>query len=101
MGKVKKTVMFSIMHHHKNALKCLLFFTDDHIIFSESEYNLQTATQLQAVINNNNRKIAINNMKIMAFQVSVQLEKKIEINNKTVKQIQDFNYLMCDCIIRL
>jgi hypothetical protein len=67
------------------------------VIFTKSEDELQMATlQLNNIMATYNLEISHDKMKNMAFCGKYQIRSKIILNNKTIQQVQSFNYLGCD-----
>jgi hypothetical protein len=74
-----------------------LMFADDQVIFAHSENEPQMTTQLlNKTTLNYNLEISINKSKVMAFKGKYPVRSKIMINNKTIEQVKNFNYLGCD-----
>jgi hypothetical protein len=73
-----------------------LLFADDQVIFSKSEDELQMATlHLSNTMTACDLDLSYNKMN-MVFCGKYQIRSKVMLNNKTIEQIQNFNYLGYD-----
>ena len=71
-----------------------LLFTDDQVIFSSSEDDLQmTAHKLEQATRKFNLKISITKTKLMGFQGKEHMRT---MNEKIIEQVGDFNYQGCN-----
>lgn len=74
-----------------------LLFADDQILFADSEDNLQLAIfKLHNVAKDYNLKISHEKTKVFGFQGGRHIRTKIVLNNKTLEQVNIFNYLGCN-----
>jgi hypothetical protein len=74
-----------------------LLFADDQVIFTKSEDELQMATlQLNNIMETYRFEISHDKTKNKAFCGKHQIRSKVILNNKTIEQVQSFNYLGCD-----
>jgi hypothetical protein len=72
------------------------FFTDDLVIISHSEDELQKSThKLNKLINKYGMKISTEKTKTMAFSGPEHIRSKMVINNKIIQQFNLFKYLGC------
>jgi hypothetical protein len=73
-----------------------LLFVDDQVFIATSEDELQQAIyNLQKTISDFDMSISTEKTKIMAFLGKDPVRSKICINNKTLEQVNTFNYLGC------
>ena len=81
----------------KNTFLDTLLFADDQLIISSSESNLQKALYtLNATAKHYNLKISSSKTKVLAFKGIDTLRAKIILNDKTIEQVNCFNYLGCN-----
>jgi hypothetical protein len=72
-------------------------FADDQVIFTKSKDKLQMATlQLSNIMATYNLEISHDKTKNVSCCGKYQIRSKIILNNKTIKQVQSFNYLGCN-----
>jgi hypothetical protein len=73
-----------------------LLFADDQVRIASSEDELQRAIyNLQKTVSDIDMSIYIEKTKIMAFSGKDPVRSKICISNKTLEQVNTFNYLGC------
>jgi hypothetical protein len=73
-----------------------LLFADDQVLSAPSEDELQQAIyNLQKTVSDFDMSISIEKTKIMAFSGKDPVRSKICISNKTLEQVNTFNYLGC------
>jgi len=80
--------------HSKNQQLSTLLFADDQVIKADTEDNIQKAVhKLNQIITECGLTISVQKTKSMVFKGRDQVGTKIVIDNKTIEQVNLFNYL--------
>ena len=86
---------------NENCLIGCLLFADDLIILQNSEDDLQRAVyKLSNLCQKYKLRISAQKTKVMAFKGKEPVRSKIVLNNGTLEQLSNFNYLGCDISYR-
>jgi hypothetical protein len=81
---------------NRNMSLDTLLFADDQVLIASSEDKLQWAIyNLQKTVSDFDVPISIEKTKIMALSGKDPARSKICVNNKTLEQVNTFNYLGC------
>jgi len=78
----------------KNQQLSTLLFADDQVIIADTENNLKKAEhKLNQIITEYDLIISVQKTKSMAFKGRDPVRTKIVIDNKSIEQVNSFNYL--------